>query len=260
MAPEPAAPRTPGMPPLTGGATPARGKNSLPPQILNPNGNAYIWNENGVPVLQEVGTVKKYIDILPPDKMDYLVKTMDSAYGKGNWKYSDVVSGWGDAADMSASYMSINGSYVSVFDTFARLAQMRASNGLTMGGRVATGGGGAGGPVTSTQTSIRLTDPTTARGLVDSALNNYLGRNATDKEREAFRKALNMKEQAAPTVTQQTTTPTGKRSSSTVSTTTGGFDPATFAKEYAAGVEGAGEFQAATSLLDSFIQAIGAKI
>lgn len=263
MATEPVVPKKPGMPPLTGGATPAQGKVSGPPPIptiLNPNGNAYLWNDDkGMPVLQDVGTVKKYIDILPPDKMDYLVKTMDETYGKGKWKYSDLVSGWGDAADMSASYKSINGSFVSVFDTFGRLAQMRASNGLTMGGKT-VGGGAGGGPSYAKQTSIRLTDPTTARGLVDSALNNYLGRNATEKEREAFRKALNMKEQAAPTVTEQVTTPTGKRSSSTMSTTTGGFDPATFAKEYAAGVEGAGEFQAATSLLDSFIQAIGAKI
>ena len=50
------------------------------------------------------------------------------------------------------------------------------------------------------------------------------------------------------------------RTSSTTSTTTGGFDPAVFAEEYAQGQEGAGEYKAATSLLDTFIKSIGAKV
>ena len=67
----------------------------------------------------------------------------------------------------------------------------------------------------------------------------------------------------SPSVTEQRTTTTRAGSAtatSATSETTGGFNPATFAEEWAAGQQGAGEFQAATNLLDSFIQAIGAKV
>ena len=246
-----------GLPPTVPGTTPAKGATSLP-QVLDPVSNVYLWNgDNNRPVLQDLSSAKKLVQILPPDKMKILTSTMDSAYGAGKWKYSDLISGWGDAAEMSGTYLATTNDYVSVFDAFQRLAQVRASNGLSMSGKAVSGG--AGGTSYTKQTSIRLTDPSTARGLVDTALNNYLGRNATQQEQQQFLKALNYQEKAAPTVTEQITSTSGK-SSTIRSTTTGGFDPATFAKEYAAGIEGAGEFQAATSLLDSFIQAIGAKV
>jgi hypothetical protein len=38
--------------------------------------------------------------------------------------------------------------------------------------------------------------------------------------------------------------------------TTGGFNPSTFAEDYAQGMEGAAEFQAATTYLDAFINAL----
>jgi hypothetical protein len=90
-------------------------------------------------------------------------------------------------------------------------------------------------------------------------LGNFLGRAADPQEQKAFLKALNVQERQNPTVTRQTTVSGGGSSSST-SSTIGGFNPSTFAKEYAAGQEGAGEFQAATSLLDTFISSLGAKV
>jgi hypothetical protein len=207
--------------------------------------------------MQDVASAKKRFDILMPDERNRLQGIMDSTYGKGKWKYSDLTSGWNDAVDNSASYWSNYGNAITVFDAFERLAQSRASYGLTMGNKVLSEG--AGGTSTQVQKTVRITDPSTARGLIDQTLNNYLGRNATADEQVAFMKALSVQEKANPTITRQTSTTSGKSTSSS-SVTTGGFDPATFAKEYAAGTEGAGEFQAATSLLDSFIGAIGAKV
>jgi hypothetical protein len=208
-------------------------------------------------ILQDISSAKKRLDILMPDERNRLQSIMDSTYGKGKWKYSDLTSGWSDAVDSSANYFASYDEKITVFDAFERLAQVRAANGLTMGNKVTADG--AGGTSTQVQKTVRITDPSTARGLIDQTLNNYLGRNATGDEQAAFIKALTAQEKANPTITKQTTTTSGKASSIS-STTTGGFDPATFAKEYAAGTEGAGEFQAATSLLDSFIGAIGAKV
>lgn len=249
------------LPPLpnTGnGLTPASTK-LTGVNVLNPVVNA-IWglNPNTKQIdMQDVASAKKRFDILVPDERARLQGIMDSTYGKGKWKYSDLTSGWNDAVDSSANYWASYGATVTVFDAFERLAQSRASYGLTMGNK--TIADGAGGTSTQMQKTVRITDPTTARGLIDQTLNNYLGRNATSDEQAAFLKALSAQEKVNPTITKQTTTTSGKSSSSS-SVTTGGFDPTTFAKEYAAGTEGAGEFQAATSLLDSFIGAIGAKV
>ena len=244
------------LPPIGGAGTPAQNA----PVILNPNSNVYMWNEQGKPVFLDDGSAKKYFDILNEKQMAPLVQTMNDVYGEGKWKWNDLRDGWETGVDMAASIKATTGQNVSVWDTFAMNAKRNAQYGLTAGGRAAGGGGGAGGPSYAKQTSVNLTDPATARGLIDDALGSYLGRKATSKEQQAFLKALNIQEQASPTVTEQVTTRSGARSSSTQSKTTGGFNPATFAEEYAAGTEGAGEFQAATSLLDTFIKAIGAKV
>jgi hypothetical protein len=76
-------------------------------------------------------------------------------------------------------------------------------------------------------------------------------------------KALNAVEKRSPSVTKSvsTTTP-GVGTSRTESETSsrGGFNPSTFAEEYAQGQEGAAEFQAATTLLDTFIGSLGARV
>jgi len=249
--------KTPALPPMGGTGTPAQGIPSQPPIGANPNYNAFIYTQNGQPVYWDVSSGKKRFDILNREQQDNLIASMDSAYGKGKWKYADMRKGWDAALDMSASYKAAYGQDVSVFDTFAARAKANSSNGMTMGGVL--GGGGAGGVSSSISKSVQLTDPTTARGLIDNALSSYLGRKANTKEQQAFFKALNVQEQRNPTIT-STTSVSGKGSSSSSSTTTGGFSPSTFAQEWAAGQEGSGEFQAATSLLDTFIKSIGAKV
>lgn len=245
------------LPTMGGTGTPMQGLTSQPPIGVNPNYNAFIYSQNGQPVYWDVSSAKKRFDILNKAQQDNLIASMDNAYGKGQWKYADMRKGWDAALDMSASYKAAYGQDVSVFDTFAARAKANAANGMTMGGRLA--GGGSGGASSSISKSVQLTDPTTARGLIDNTLSTYLGRKANAKEQEAFLKALNVQEQRNPTIT-KTNSFSGKGSSSSSSTTTGGFSPATFAQEWAAGQEGAGEFQAATSLLDTFIKSIGETI
>ncbi len=120
------------------------------------------------------------------------------------------------------------------------------------------GGGGGGGPRTtrSVSESVNLADPSTARGLIDATISQYLGRNPTDTEYANFTAALNAAQKKNPSITQSVTT-SGVGTSSSRSVTKGGMDEAQFAREYAQSQEGVAELSAATTGLDSFIDAIG---
>lgn len=137
---------------------------------------------------------------------------------------------------------------------------MDVQNQRSAGGR---GGGGGGGPVTSTNVSqsVNLTDPTAARGLVDQALSRYLGRGATSEEFANFTKALNRAERKNPNISKTTSVTSGGAggtSSSTKSLSKGGIDRGRFAEEWARSQEGAAEYAAATTVLDSFMRVLGA--
>jgi len=163
---------------------------------------------------------------------------MDAAFGKGKWKNSQLQYYWEQAISGANFALYAQNQYLGVpdvFDVMVGEAQKQQ----------AAAGGGGGGPSTFRQ--VRLTDPQGARTLIDSALEQYLGRKATAKEQREFLKALNVQEARNPTVT---------TSGAGSSVTTGGFNPATFAEEYAQGMEGSAEFQAATTFLDSFINAL----
>lgn len=109
------------------------------------------------------------------------------------------------------------------------------------------GGGGGGGGYTGPVASVNLTDPGTAKTLINNALSTYLGRKASSKEVQRFTTALNESEMQNPTISNRTPSS---------SVTTGGFNPATFAEEYAQAEEGAAEYQAATTFLDTFISTL----
>lgn len=199
-------------------------------------------------------------DVLPQNVTAPVFNMLDKVYGKGNWTSKEVNDLWKYSVKQGANAVAIYGAGAPTPEQLMmeRIPSL-AQNGLRPDGTLAKGVGGAGGVSVSFQKSVRLTDPGSARKLVDTALGQYLGRSATPEEQKTFFKALNVQEQAAPTMTKSTTNTSG-RSSSTSSVTTGGFDPSVFAEEYAQGQEGAGEFQAATSLLDTFIKSIGAKV
>lgn len=138
----------------------------------------------------------------------------------------------------SANYM-VNGDdtpYINTLDSFLAAARERYGPDLGTGG----GGGGGGAPTAV----VNLTDPGTAKQLINQSLQNYLGRRATNRELRKFVDALNEAEMGAPRT---------QGVSGGVAVTAGGFNPATFAEDYAMGMEGSGEFQAVTNYLNAFI-------
>lgn len=248
------------MPPR-GGAT------FVPTYLQNPYNVRLDTNPDGTTNMASASFVRDAWNVIGSSIKDPIYAALDKAYGKGNYTSAQVAELWKASTDDSsyavAMYsgpgkLDINEIPSPLDIALQRIPQL-AQNGLLADGKLAKGAGGAGGISTSFQKSIRLTDPGSARKLVDTALGQYLGRAATSEEQQTFLKALNAQEKAAPMMTQSTTSTSG-RSSSTSSVTTGGFDPNVFAEEYAQGQEGTGEFQAATSLLDTFIKSIGAKV
>jgi hypothetical protein len=168
---------------------------------------------------------------------------MDAAFGKGNWTNGKLQYYWDQALNGANFALYAQNRLLAVPDVFDIVVGQGAAQ------EAARGGGGGGGSSTSRQ--IRLTDPQGARALIDNALESYLGRRATTDEQQQFLRALNVQEQRNPTVTRTTS-----GGGATTSVTTGGFNPSTFAEDYAQGMEGAAEFQAATTYLDAFINAL----
>ena len=82
------------------------------------------------------------------------------------------------------------------------------------------------GSKSQTRRSVDLTDPSTAKALVNDVLSRQLGRAATDAEVEEFRNVLNAAERANPTVTSSTTTYQNGDAVSQSSTTSGGLGSA----------------------------------
>jgi hypothetical protein len=198
-----------------------------------------------------------------------LRQQMDGLYGKGVWKESWIAKAYNRGLQASAYAYANMGTRVTAIDATAQLLAGDASNGLAPDGSStgkSGGGGGYSGPVTTAQraTSVNLTDPMSARKLVDDALETYLGRRATASEQEKFLSSLNKGERKSPSVTTQvsTTTPQGAGMTSVESNveSKGGFNPSVFAEEFARGQQGAGEYQAATSLLDTFIDSLKARV
>lgn len=111
------------------------------------------------------------------------------------------------------------------------------------------GGGPSYGPFRNTD--VTLTSKSQAEGLVDQALQRYLGRDATDKERKKFLALLNEQQMDNPTVVEGATSAGG-----TSSVRSGGVDPAQVATDFAQSRKDYSEYQAATTYLDAFMDAI----
>jgi hypothetical protein len=150
------------------------------------------------------------------------------------------------AAVQRASLRQRAGEDVSVYD----ILDQWKKGGLPSS--VSTGSGGSGGPYSSTNRVVSLSDEGTARRLLNGALTTYLGRTATDDENAMFLKALNVQERQNPSIT-KTTGNTSGRNTTQSQTVTGGMDKNDFAERFAKSQEGYAEYQAATTYLDAFI-------
>jgi hypothetical protein len=116
------------------------------------------------------------------------------------------------------------------------------------------------GTQTAVSKQVDLTDPDTARGVLDNALETYLGRKSGPQDQAAFLAALQQHERANPEIsrTTQVTSPgqTSGGNTTQTSLTKGGSDATQYAEDYARGQEGAAEFQAASTYLDEFMKAL----
>ena len=204
---------------------------------------------------------------LAPEAKKRLNDLTTAYFGHDRWDPSWQDGVWEQAIQVSANSVAYGnkGDWIDPVSAFGLVVNEMSAG--TSGGRGGGGGGGGySGPTTTMQTSksVNLTDPTTARGLIKGALSGYLGRDATDVEQQSFLRALNAAERRNPTVTKATTTTTPQGvAQTTVESETmsmGGFNPSTFAEEYAQGMEGSAEFQAATTLLDTFIGSLKARV
>jgi hypothetical protein len=129
----------------------------------------------------------------------------------------------------------------------------------------ATGDPASAGPKTTTSTSTvsDLTDPKDAAMLVDQLLSERLGRAASDKEKQAFLAALNSYEKKHPKTTTTTTTTSADGSTSNSKTTSkGGVNPTSFGKDWTLGhnKDEAGSFQALSTYMPAFFEALGAPV
>lgn len=194
----------------------------------------YGYGPDGQIVAQDASIIKNQFPLFSKPLQKGIISAMQSMGIKPT--QASIETFLGNVLDFSATRNEITGKptlWLDAIDPFVN-AYMKA---------VPRGGGGGGGPTQQ----VNLTDPGTAKQLINQSLQQYLGRDATPVELKNFVAALNKGEMQNPRTT-------GVSGSTAISA--GGFNPATFAQDYAAGMEGAGEYQAVTSALDSFIGAL----
>lgn len=214
-----------------------------------------IWE--GVPRGEQptVSTALNMWANLPKPILKEVTDNMNKAYGEGRWSLfggpgkPGIKGFWEQAVNISRAEAA-RGNTVSVRGAFNNLFANAEALGISARGAGASGGGGGGGAPRITET-VNLTDPGTAQLLVDQALEQYLGRKASEQEVKKFRRALAKAERGAPTRIDIE----GSRQ-----TTSGGFNPAAFAQEFARGMEGSAEYQTATTFLDEFMSALGPRV
>lgn len=189
-----------------------------------------------------VTEAKNLYALLPAKQAAQFTEVLDNYYGEGRWQTSYVRGLWEEAVDISAQELKA-GRKLPIIDAVNQVIANFGASGRK-GGKSGDGG-------TKITQTVNLTDPGTAEILIDQALQSYLGRKASNKEVTQFRKALTKAEMGAPnTADIEGNTQIGG----------GGFNPSQFAQQYAEGMEGAAEYQAATTFLDSFISAIGPRV
>ena len=164
---------------------------------------------------------------------------------------------WEQMIDQAGVYSNATGKPISPWD----VAEMLAARSPAGAG---AGGGGYSGPTRTVYNdeNVNLTDPSSARALIDNAIGSYLGRKPSTKEYKTFLQALNATEEANPLISRRVTDSSGSANpaSQTVSnkgTSEGGVSTQQFAKEYAKSDEQYAETQLSTTGLQSFLGMLG---
>lgn len=162
--------------------------------------------------------------------------------------YSTLLSAWNDVLGEAVGF-TLAGKEIKPRD----VAKLMAGTGMT-----ASGGGSSlfSGSKSVTQTSTSLTDPTTAKAMVNKVLSNYLGRAANPDELSTLIKTLNAAEAANPSQTTMTTQYVDGEAVSQSSKTTGGVDQQQILTDQAMQMPDYGAYQAASTYFNALLGAI----
>lgn len=132
-----------------------------------------------------------------------------------------------------AQYQTTSGEKIDMWQYMERRKE------LALQAKQAKGGGGGGGA----RAIVNLTNPQDAEVLVDNALTQYLGRQATQEELDKFLRTLNRAERRNPVI-------------ASTSGQSGGINQQLMAQEFATSRPEAGETQAATTYMGWMMDAL----
>lgn len=207
---------------------------------------------NGMFTIDEAKS--RYVSMNPQE-----IKRFDNAIEKLTGKKPTGLNNqyyWEQMIDQAGVYSNATGKPISPWD----VAEMLADRSPAGAGE----GGGYSGPTRTVYNdeNVNLTDPSSARALIDNAIGSYLGRKPSTKEYKTFLQALNATEEANPVISRRVTDSSGSANpaSQTVSnkgTSEGGVSTQQFAKEYAKSDEQYAETQLSTTGLQSFLSMLG---
>ena len=209
-----------------------------------------VWVGSGVYESGPAGSSEQYESVenlkklvffaLPDEAQKKLYAQAKVYYGRPDGGIDSYMDSFWQLAVETAQQLQISrGERISPLEAYAITNQERMDSQKK--------GGSGGGPTKA----VNLTDPDTARILVDQALSTYIGREANKTERKTFRKALRQYEMKNPDAVNVEGDTRIKG---------GGSNSAQFAETFARQQEGSAEYVAATSLMDTFIDALKAQV
>ena len=215
----------------------------VPQSLLKPGA----FSSSGmVPVDQANNLVWQFTDKQKKQFDDIIEK----GYGRRPNSFEERKSWWERMVGYTGAYSSSTGQNKSVFE----VADIWANQSKP----VQTGGGGMGGGPSTTiyrDENVNLTNPSTARSVLDNALGGYLGRMPSQKEYKSFLNALTMAEEAAPSMSERVVRSSGGTNQTVTSKgkTSGGVSAQQFATEYAKSDEDYAETRLSTTGLQAFL-------
>lgn len=233
---------------------PTTGKPLLPVGVYLFHENVAVDGPPGARIEQAVDPVFMDADVLtnwallPRDLANQVINVAYAYYGRPvdpSW----VRGWWEDSVKMSQEAYQLQGQMISPLEVYddlvAQAAAADAAASASAGGGGGYGGGGGGG-----NSTVNLTNYTAAKAILNAAMSQWMGRQASDSEIDQFLAQLNAQEMRNPSTVEDI---------GGIMVQAGGFEPQQFAEDFVKSLDGSAEFQAATTYLDAFIAALGGK-
>lgn len=186
------------------------------------------WSKGNEMVTMDAAT--NFWWVMPNETRAQYIQKMEQAYGTRITSGPQAFNMYTGVVRQAASFQKAMNEKISIDQILDQSISMNLSKG---------GGAGAGGY----SKVVDLTNPADAQVLVNNSLNQYLGRDATDEERDVFLKTLNQVERESPIIT-------------TPSSRTGGTNPQQVAKEFALSQDTAAEEAVNTTYMNWMAEAL----